>query len=86
MACWLSAKRFARSMSTALESPAHGRFTRPPTWRSSSECESAKNMELVWVGNWGDEERTRELQEFLLSPASKLVGRARLLSWRALPD
>ena len=28
-----------------------------------------KEMQLVWVGNWGDEERTRELQEFLIEPA-----------------
>jgi spore maturation protein CgeB len=28
--------------------------------------------ELVWVGNWGDGERTAELHEFLLGPARKL--------------
>lgn len=28
--------------------------------------------DLVWVGNWGDEERTRELHEFLLEPARSL--------------
>jgi spore maturation protein CgeB len=27
---------------------------------------------LVWIGNWGDEERTAELEEFLLGPAEKL--------------
>lgn len=26
---------------------------------------------LVWVGNWGDDERSAELQEFLLCPAAK---------------
>jgi spore maturation protein CgeB len=29
-----------------------------------------KNIDVVWVGNWGDEERTKELQEFLIGPAS----------------
>jgi spore maturation protein CgeB len=33
-----------------------------------------KELHLVWVGNWGDEERTRELQEFLIEPASKLTS------------
>ena len=28
--------------------------------------------DLVWVGNWGDEERTAELHEFLLNPVKKL--------------
>lgn len=25
---------------------------------------------LVWIGNWGDDERTRELEEFLLAPSA----------------
>jgi spore maturation protein CgeB len=29
-----------------------------------------KEIDVVWVGNWGDEERTRELQEFLIEPAA----------------
>lgn len=28
--------------------------------------------DLVWIGNWGDEERTAELHEFLLEPARAL--------------
>jgi spore maturation protein CgeB len=31
-----------------------------------------KEGDLVFVGNWGDEERTRELSEFLLEPARAL--------------
>ena len=31
-----------------------------------------KDTDVVWIGNWGDEERTRELQEFLIAPASAL--------------
>jgi spore maturation protein CgeB len=29
-----------------------------------------REMDLVWIGNWGDEERTRELEEFLVAPAA----------------
>ena len=29
--------------------------------------------ELVWIGNWGDGERTRELSRFLLGPARELA-------------
>jgi spore maturation protein CgeB len=28
--------------------------------------------DLVWIGNWGDDERTEELEEFLIRPARKL--------------
>lgn len=33
--------------------------------------------DLVWIGNWGDEERTNELREFLLEPtkALRLAGK-----------
>ncbi len=31
-----------------------------------------KNIDVVWIGNWGDEERTRELEEFLIAPAATL--------------
>jgi len=31
-----------------------------------------KENDLVWIGNWGDDERTRELDEFLVRPAAKL--------------
>lgn len=34
--------------------------------------------DLVWVGNWGDEERTAELREFLLDPVHDLGLRARV--------
>ena len=33
---------------------------------------SGKEMDLVWIGNWGDEERSAELEEFLMRPASAL--------------
>lgn len=31
-----------------------------------------KSIDLVWIGNWGDEERTCELEEFLIGPAMDL--------------
>jgi spore maturation protein CgeB len=32
-----------------------------------------KQGDLVWIGNWGDEERSRELHEFLLEPVRELA-------------
>jgi len=34
--------------------------------------EIERRDEVVWVGNWGDNERAQELQEFLLQPAAAL--------------
>jgi spore maturation protein CgeB len=34
--------------------------------------------DLVWIGNWGDDERTAELHEFLLDPIKQLGLRARI--------
>lgn len=34
------------------------------------QCE--KIADAVWIGNWGDDERSSEIREFLLAPASKL--------------
>jgi spore maturation protein CgeB len=34
--------------------------------------------DLVWIGNWGDEERTAELEEFLIGPVEHLGLRARV--------
>jgi spore maturation protein CgeB len=38
---------------------------------------STHSGDLVWIGNWGDDERTAELEEFLLRPvrALKLLAR-----------
>lgn len=33
---------------------------------------SEKDTDVAWIGNWGDEERTRELKEFLIVPAAEL--------------
>jgi spore maturation protein CgeB len=34
--------------------------------------------DLVWVGNWGDDERTEELREFLIEPVRDVGLRARI--------
>jgi spore maturation protein CgeB len=34
--------------------------------------QSTKENDVLWIGNWGDEERTRELEEFLIGPAAAL--------------
>lgn len=38
--------------------------------------------DLVWIGNWGDEERSKELHEFLLNPVKKLGLRTRVYGVR----
>jgi spore maturation protein CgeB len=37
-----------------------------------------RDGDLIWVGNWGDGERTAELHEFLLDPVHRLGLRARV--------
>ena len=37
-----------------------------------------KKGDLVWIGNWGDEERTAELHAFLLEPVAALGLRAKV--------
>ncbi len=41
--------------------------------------------DLVWIGNWGDDERAAELQEFLLGPVKALRLKARVYGVR-YPD
>lgn len=41
--------------------------------------------DLVWIGNWGDEERSRELKEFLLGPVRRLRLKAKVYGVR-YPD
>jgi spore maturation protein CgeB len=55
-------------------------FGIPRAWTFHEAADSAhfqpldarKNTDVIWVGNWGDEERTKELEEFLIGPALKL--------------
>ena len=49
------------------------------TWHEAADLErfhplpeEVQEADLVWIGNWGDGERARELQEFLIEPARDL--------------
>lgn len=42
----------------------------------------AKTSDIAWIGNWGDDERTLELAEFLLQPAAQ-TRCASHAQWRA---
>jgi spore maturation protein CgeB len=58
-------------------------FGVPQAWTFHEAADSSnfqpsdadKSTDLVWVGNWGDEERSQELEEFLIGPAKELSGR-----------
>ena len=62
------------------------------TWHEAADVrvfhplpQIARTLDLVWVGNWGDEERTAELQEFLVGPARDLKLNAEVYGVR-YPD
>ena len=49
------------------------------TWHEAADTSlfrptqgAAPDRDLVWVGNWGDEERTEELRQYLLGPVAAL--------------
>jgi spore maturation protein CgeB len=42
--------------------------------------------DVVWIGNWGDDERSDELEEFLVGPVERLGLRARVHGVRYPPD
>jgi spore maturation protein CgeB len=46
---------------------------------------ASRECDVVWIGNWGDEERSAELREFLLEPAQALGLRTVLYGVR-YPD
>jgi spore maturation protein CgeB len=57
----------------------HGWAQRAFVWHEAADTElfvpgngRPRDADLVWIGNWGDGERTRELQEYLLEPARRL--------------
>jgi spore maturation protein CgeB len=58
-------------------------------WHEAADVRLFRPMEgvseegdLVWIGNWGDEERSEELREFLLEPVRRLRLRARVYGVR----
>jgi spore maturation protein CgeB len=49
------------------------------TWHEAADdtlfhpiSEVEKSGDLIWIGNWGDDERTAEIDEFLIGPAAAL--------------
>lgn len=62
------------------------------TWHEAADSrlfkptEAARQHDLVWIGNWGDEERSEELHEFLLGPIRKLRLSAVLFGVRYPPE
>jgi spore maturation protein CgeB len=69
-----------------------GLTTRAWTWHEAADTRRFRPMEasrsegdLVWVGNWGDDERSEELKEFLLEPVKALGLKARVYGVR-YPD
>lgn len=42
--------------------------------------------DLVWIGNWGDDERTEELKEFLIEPVQKLGLKTKMYGVRYPPE
>lgn len=62
------------------------------TWHEAADTRIFKPMraekpegDLVWIGNWGDEERTLELFHFLIEPVKELKLRAKIYGVR-YPD
>ena len=53
--------------------------TRAWTWHEAADVRvfhplprTPRTLDLVWIGNWGDDERTAELDEFLVQPVKDL--------------
>ena len=63
-----------------------GTFARQAwTWHEAADTRVFRPLpaekssgDLVWIGNWGDDERTAELQEFLIEPVKNLRLKARI--------
>ena len=57
-----------------------------PKETSEEAKEGVEEGDLVWIGNWGDDERTEELHEFLLDPVRELGLRAKVYGVRYPPE
>ena len=68
---------------------AQGWARRAWTWHEAADTRifcpapsTEKEGDLVWIGNWGDDERSDELKEFLIRPVRALGLRARVYGAR----
>lgn len=59
------------------------------TWHEAADMDTYYPMDrkemlgdVVWVGNWGDEERTKELHEFIIEPIKALKLKAKFYGVR----
>lgn len=59
------------------------------TWHEAADAnfftpnrDEEKEGDLVWIGNWGDGERTEELMEFLINPVKELGIKAKVYGVR----
>jgi spore maturation protein CgeB len=59
------------------------------TWHEAADTRIFKPLpadrlegDLVWIGNWGDEERTKELFEYLIEPVKELKLKAKIYGVR----
>ncbi|MBV9946988.1 MAG: glycosyltransferase, partial [Myxococcales bacterium] len=57
----------------------------PPPPPPADRSDEGALGDVAWVGNWGDDERTRELSEFLIEPARRLGFRTSVYGVR-YPD
>jgi spore maturation protein CgeB len=64
---------------------ARGWARRAWTWHEAADARifrprpaAQRDGDLVWIGNWGDEERSEELQAYLVAPVRQLGLRARV--------
>ncbi|HYE04681.1 MAG TPA: glycosyltransferase [Planctomycetota bacterium] len=57
---------------------ARGWTARAWTWHEAADTAvfrpltAVRDLDLVWIGNWGDDERAAELREFLIAPVAEL--------------
>jgi spore maturation protein CgeB len=63
------------------------------TWHEAADTrvfyprpDGTKAGDVVWIGNWGDEERSNEIREFLIEPVKALKLKARVFGVRYPPD
>lgn len=67
----------------------HSLARRAWTWHEAADTRVFRPLpgcgcegDVVWVGNWGDEERTQEIKEFLIGPVSALNLKCRVYGVR----
>ena len=73
--CWHSAESWPIFTARADGRTGSSSGTKPPTpgcFIPALPTACQPRLDVVWIGNWGDDERAAELQEFLLGPVREL--------------